>query len=66
MASVELRVFDVAADVILGMEVMGVDDEDLLNGTVCVGSETTVYFISRHIQMISRDVIQVITCRLPV
>ena len=48
------------------MEVVGVDDEDLLNGIVCVGNETTVCFISRHINMISREVIQLITCGLPV
>lgn len=66
MASVELTVSKAGEEVILCMEVVGVDDEDLLNGIVCVGNETTVCFISRHINMISREVIQLITCGLPV
>ena len=57
MASVELTVSKAGEEVIVGTEVVSVDDEDLLDGIVCVGNETTECFISRHIKMLSRKVI---------
>ena len=38
----ELIVSKAGEEVMLGMETVGVDDEDPLDGIVCVGNETTV------------------------
>ena len=62
----EPKVSKAGVEVVHGIEVISVDVDDVLGEIVCVGSETTVCFISRHIKIISRELIQAITCGLPV